>query len=127
MAGYSLKKLLCVTTLVASTFAIPVVASAQSGIASIYSTADNGTRTASGVPLSNGAMTAAMLSVPLGSYVRVTNDRNGRSIVVRITDRGPYVHGRIIDLTPAAGRALGVDGLAHVTTTVVGKASRGQG
>jgi len=47
--------------------------------------------------------------------VRVTNKSNGRSVVVRINDRGPFVRGRVIDLTPAAARALGFNGLAHVT------------
>jgi rare lipoprotein A len=47
--------------------------------------------------------------------VRVTNKSNGRSVVVRINDRGPFVRGRVIDLTPAAARALGFNGLANVT------------
>ncbi|HEX5507143.1 MAG TPA: septal ring lytic transglycosylase RlpA family protein, partial [Pseudolabrys sp.] len=51
-------------------------------------------------------------------HVRVTNKRNGRSVVVRINDRGPYVKGRIIDVTPAAARALGFSGLAAVTVSV---------
>jgi rare lipoprotein A len=51
--------------------------------------------------------------------VRVTNKRNGRSVVVRINDRGPFVRGRIIDLTPAGARALGFSGLAPVTVEVV--------
>jgi rare lipoprotein A len=59
--------------------------------------------------------------------VRVTNDRTGRSVVVRINDRGPFVRGRIIDLTPAGARALGFDGLAHVTLTVVGRAGHRRG
>jgi rare lipoprotein A len=52
--------------------------------------------------------------------VRVTNKSTGRSVVVRINDRGPFVHGRIIDLTPAAARALGFSGLANVDVDVVG-------
>ena len=54
-------------------------------------------------------------TLPLGTRVRVTNTRNGRSVVVRINDRGPYAAGRIIDLTPAAAHALGFSGLAPVT------------
>jgi rare lipoprotein A len=123
MAGYSLKKLLCVTTLVASTFAIPLEASAQTGIASVYS----GGLTADGEHASPGGMTAAHKSLPFGTMVRVTNDRNGRSVVVRINDRGPFVAGRIIDLMPAAARAIGCDGLAHVTLTVVGRGGRDRG
>jgi len=53
--------------------------------------------------------------------VRVTDRANGRSVVVRINDRGPFVRGRIIDLTPAAARILGMDGLAHVSVDVVGR------
>ena len=59
-------------------------------------------------------MTAAHKTLPLGSVVRVTNLHNGRSVVVRINDRGPFVRGRIIDLLPAAARALGFSGLAPV-------------
>jgi rare lipoprotein A len=94
-------------------------ASAQSGIASVYSTAE-GTKTASGRKLSNGALTAAHKSLPFGTKVRVTNRKNGRSVVVTITDRGPFVRGRVIDLTPAGARALGFNGLASVSLAVGG-------
>jgi rare lipoprotein A len=53
--------------------------------------------------------------------VRVTNTRSGRSVIVRINDRGPYVRGRIIDLMPAAARAIGCEGLAPVAVEVVGR------
>jgi rare lipoprotein A len=53
--------------------------------------------------------------------VRVTNRSSGRSVVVRINDRGPFVQGRIIDLTPAAAKALGFSGLANVEVDVVGR------
>jgi rare lipoprotein A len=89
-------------------------ADGQSGSASVYST-ESGRRTASGARLDPGAMTAAHRSFPFGSKVRVTNRRNGRSVVVTVTDRGPFVRGRIIDVTPAAARALGFSGLAQVT------------
>jgi rare lipoprotein A len=94
-----------------------MTASAQSGIASVYS----GERTANGEYARASGLTAAHRSLPFGTLVRVTNQHSGRSVVVRINDRGPYVHGRIIDLTPAGARALGMDGLAHVTVTVVGR------
>jgi rare lipoprotein A len=122
MANNSLKKLLYVSTLVASIFAIPMAASAQTGIASVYS----GGLTADGEHAIPGGLTAAHRSLPFGTLVRVTNDRTGRSVVVRINDRGPFVGGRIIDLMPAAARAIGMDGLAHVTLTVVGKAGHGR-
>ena len=96
-------------------------ARAESGIASRYWTREQGTRTASGRPLRDGALTAAHKSLPFGSRVRVTNRANGRSVVVTITDRGPYVRGRIIDLTNAACRALGFSALAHVTVERVAK------
>ena len=94
-----------------------MIASAQSGIASVYS---EGNRTASGERISSGTLTAAHRSLPFGTKVRVTNESNGRSVVVRINDRGPFVKGRIIDLTPAGAHALGFSGLAHVTVDVVG-------
>jgi rare lipoprotein A len=89
-------------------------AEGQSGVASVYST-ESGSRTATGARLNPGAMTAAHRSLPFGSKVRVTNKRNGRSVVVTINDRGPFVRGRIIDVTPAAASALGFSGLAPVT------------
>jgi peptidoglycan lytic transglycosylase len=62
-----------------------------------------------------GALTAAHPSLPFGTKVRVTNHNTGRSVVVRINDRGPFVKGRVIDLSPAAARTIGVNGLAHVS------------
>lgn len=93
-------------------------ANAETGIASHYSTHDkdqNGNKTASGRKLNNNALTAAHRTLPFGSHVRVTNHGNGRSVVVTITDRGPFVRGRVIDVTPAAARALGFHGLARVS------------
>jgi rare lipoprotein A len=67
------------------------------------------------------AMTAAHRTLPFGTKVRVTNQHTGRSVVVRINDRGPFVRGRVIDITPAAAHALGMSGLAPVTLTVLGR------
>ena len=64
-------------------------------------------------------MTAAHRSLPFGTMVRVTNSQNDRSVMVRINDRGPFTRGRVIDLTPAAARALGFSGLARVRLSVV--------
>jgi|SRR5215831_20431800 len=97
-------------------------ARAESGIASLYSTREIGTNTASGHHLDD-ALTAAHKTLPFGSRVRVTNHANGRSVVVTITDRGPYSRGRIIDLTPAGGRVLGFSRLARVTLERVGNDS----
>ncbi|MGA9037752.1 MAG: septal ring lytic transglycosylase RlpA family protein, partial [Pseudolabrys sp.] len=87
------------------------IAKAQSGIASIYS----GGRTANGEKAAASGMTAAHKTLPFGTLVRVTHKRSGRSVVVRINDRGPFVRGRVIDVTSAAARALGFSGLAPVT------------
>jgi rare lipoprotein A len=119
MAGKALKNLLLASTLVASVIAIPMAASAQSGIASVYGY--EGGTTASGERVATGGLTAAHRTLPFGTMVRVTNDRTGRSVVVRINDRGPFVAGRVIDLTPAAASALGFSGLASVTLDVVGR------
>lgn len=87
--------------------------SAQHGIASIYK--DH--RTASGEPYRAGALAAAHKHLPLGTKAKVTNLKNGKTVVVRINDRGPYTKGRIIDLTPAAAAQLGfgyAQGIAKV-------------
>ena len=88
-------------------------AMAESGIASIYGYA--GEKTANGEIAKPSGLTAAHKTLPFGTKVRVTNKRNGKSVVVRINDRGPFIRGRIIDLTPAGARALGFNGLAPVT------------
>ena len=62
-------------------------------------------------------MTAAHKSLPFGTVVKVTNKKNGRTVMVRINDRGPFVRGRVIDLTPAAASQLGFSGLAPVTVS----------
>ena len=98
-------------------------ARAESGVASLYSTRELGTKTASGRHLHDGELTAAHKTLPFGSRVRVTNHANGQTVVVTITDRGPFSRGRVIDLTPAAGRALGFSGLTRVTLERVGKDS----
>jgi rare lipoprotein A len=92
----------------------------DSGIASVYS----GQHTASGEHMNSGAMTAAHRTLPFGTKVTVVNHGNGRSAVVRINDRGPFVRGRVIDLSPAAARVLGIDGLTSVSLTTPPKAHR---
>jgi rare lipoprotein A len=89
----------------------------QSGLASVYGY--SGSRTASGERAGRTALTAAHRSLPFGTRVRVTNHRNGRSVVVRINDRGPFGRGRIIDVAPAAARALGFSGVTSVSLAVV--------
>jgi rare lipoprotein A len=108
---------LMTAALLGATISLGLIGSAhaQSGIASVYW----GEKTANGEFASPGRLTAAHKTLPLGSRVRVTNKKNGKSVVVRINDRGPYIRGRIIDLTPAGARALGFNGLAPVEVTPV--------
>ena len=91
-------------------------AMAESGIASVY--AYSGSKTASGERANPGALTAAHRTLAFGTHVRVTNRRNGRTVPVRINDRGPFMRGRVIDITPAGARALGFSGLAPVNLEV---------
>jgi rare lipoprotein A len=97
-------------------FLLATAAEAQRGIASVY----DGGRTANGERASPSGFTAAHRSLPFGTHVRVTNVRNKRAVMVRINDRGPFIRGRIIDLTPAAARSLGFSGLALVDVEIVG-------
>jgi rare lipoprotein A len=85
---------------------------ASVGLASSYG---EGSQTASGERFNANELTAAHRTLPFGTRVRVTNRSNGRSVVVTINDRGPFVGGRIIDVTPAAARAIGMSGVAPVT------------
>lgn len=81
---------------------------ARAGNASYYGSRFHGRRTANGERFNMNAMTAAHKSLPFGTKVRVTNRRNGKSVVVRINDRGPYAHGRVIDLSKAAASRIGM-------------------
>ena len=91
----------------------PGPAQGETGIASVY--AYRGGKTASGERASPSALTAAHRTLPFGTMVDVINRSNGKKVTVRINDRGPFVRGRVIDLTPAGARALGFSGLAPVT------------
>ncbi len=97
-------------------------ARAESGIASHYNY--GGRKSASGEIIRTDALTAAHRTLPFGTMVKVTNRRNGKSVTVRINDRGPFIRGRVIDVTPAGARALGFKGLVPVTLAVQ---SRGSG
>lgn len=87
---------------------------AQRGAASWYGPGFHGRRTASGERFNSGGLTAAHRTLPFGSHVLVTNERTGRSVVVRINDRGPFTRGRIIDISQGAARAIGMSGTATV-------------
>ena len=95
------RKLLLVTVVLLVSACLLRTAQAETGIASVYSAGQG--------------LTAAHKSLPFGTRVLVTNHQNGRSVVVIINDRGPFVRGRIVDLSIAAARALGIHGIAHVT------------
>ena len=88
---------------------------AETGIAAFY----GGGRTASGELSGPNGLTAAHRTLPFGTMVRVTNVRNGRTVVVRINDRGPYGRGRIIDLSRAAARELDMIGAGTTRVSVV--------
>lgn len=104
-------------------FALSGSVHAESGIASIYGNGDGYAwkcmamqKRGGGCKVMNpAAMSAAHKTIPFGTRVTVVNERNGRQVVVAIEDRGPFVRGRIIDLTPAAALAIGCDGLCPVS------------
>jgi len=116
MAGNTQKNFALASIIVGCLVGAPMAASAQSGVASIYS----GGLTANGERAAASGLTAAHRTLPFGTMVRVTNQSTGRSVVVRINDRGPFVRGRVIDVTPAAAHALGFSGLTRVTLDVLG-------
>lgn len=91
----------------------------QSGVASWYGPGFQGRKTASGERFNTHDMTAAHKTLSFGSLVKVTNQENGKSVVVKINDRGPYIRGRIIDLSHAAKEELGMGGLADVIIEVI--------
>ena len=95
---------------------------AEDCVASVYAIEDSsqpGTKTASGIPLNDNVVTAAHKSLPFGSKVKVTNKKSGDTVTVTITDRGPYVKGRCIDLSKAGASALGFAGLVPVSVVPV--------
>jgi rare lipoprotein A (peptidoglycan hydrolase) len=91
------------------------------GIASWYGPGFHGRQTANGERFNQNDMTAAHRSLPFGTKVRVTNSNNGRSVVVRINDRGPFIGGRVIDLSAAAAQYIGMDGIAPVNIEILGQ------
>jgi rare lipoprotein A len=95
-------------------------ASALAGLASVYSYKKR-SRSASGELINFKSLVAAHRTLRFGTKVRVTNRRNGKSVIVRIIDRGPFIRGRVIDLSPAAAHEIGMGwGVAPVTLAVVG-------
>ena len=86
------------------------------GVASYYGN-ESGSRTASGQRMNPSAMTAAHRTLPFGTKVRVTH--GSRSVVVTINDRGPFIRGRVLDLSTGAARAIGLPGVGRVTAEIV--------
>ena len=89
----------------------------ECGLASVYSSVSE--QTASGEDTLAEDFTAAHRTLPFGTLVHVDNQQNGRSAVVRITDRGPFISGRIIDVSQVAARALGISGLTPVCLNII--------
>jgi rare lipoprotein A len=99
--------------------------SPQEGLASVYGKHFNGRNTASGERYDSRALTAAHRTLPLGTEIRVTNLENGKSVRVRINDRGPHVRGRIVDLSSSAAAALGFStGVARVRIEILSHPDR---
>ena len=92
----------------ASFLVFPVHAQTQKGKASFYSKRATGARTSSGERLHHDSLTCAHRTYPFGTLLKVTNERNGKWVVVRVTDRGPHSRGRIIDLSHAAADRIGI-------------------
>ncbi len=109
--------------LIAMILVVPAAQASQKGKASWYAMTS---RTASGERASPHTMTAAHRTLRFGTRVRVTNLRNGRSVIVCVNDRGPFVRGRVIDVTKAAARKLGFlrSGWTKVRINVTGRRSR---
>ena len=95
-----------------------VLRSLGQGVASYYGRRFHGRRTANGERFDMHAMTAAHKTLPFGSRVRVTNPSNGRSVVVRINDRGPFARGRVIDLSRAAAEEIGMIRRGHARVEI---------
>jgi rare lipoprotein A len=111
----------------APALAMPAAAAAaQTGLAAVYSDRLQGHKTANGERYDRARLTAAHKTLAFGTMVKVVNTKNQKTVTVRINDRGPTQAGRILDLTPAAARAIGIGprGMAEVTAEAVGEAPK---
>ena len=100
-----IRAIVALTTIMTS--ALPAIAQ-QKGKASYYSKRANGARTSSGARLNNDSLVCAHKTYPFGTKLLVKNPANGKEVVVKVIDRGPYVRGRVIDLSHEAARQLGI-------------------
>lgn len=104
-----------------SGFLNPLIAQTQTGIASVRPLAHEGTYTQAGVVFSHDSLVASHRSIPFGSIVKVTNFKNQKSVEVMINDRGPFINGRIVDLSEKAAQQIGLshNNLAKVNIDIV--------
>lgn len=105
-----MKKTVFASMMLVTGLCLPTIANAQCGGASWYALTS---KTASGERMNAAAMTAAHRSLPFGTKIKVTNSTNGKAVVVRINDRGPFIKGRMLDLSKAAAGKLGFIGKGH--------------
>lgn len=91
---------------------------AETCIMSVYSVAEQGSKTASGIPLRDGALTIAHKTYKLRGYMKLTNRKTGKVISVQVIDRGPYIAGRCVDGTLAVAKALGASAMSLTPVTV---------
>jgi rare lipoprotein A len=93
----------------------------QKGIASYYSKRSNGARTASGKILYSDSLVCAHRTLPFGTKIKVTNLKNGKSVIVKVIDRGPFGKGRVVDLSYAAADSIGIlkSGLGSVEVNIL--------
>jgi rare lipoprotein A len=112
-----MKKMALASMMLASglCMSMPTSALAQCGSASWYALTS---KTANGERMNPSAMTAAHRTLPFGTKIKVTNQRNGKEVVVRINDRGPFAKGRVLDLSKAAAQKLGFIRSGHVKVCV---------
>ncbi len=110
----------------AGTVAAPAFAQPEEGLAAVYTDKLQGRKTANGERYDRNKLTAAHQTLPLGSRARVTNVKNNKSVVVRINDRGPTQAGRVVDLSPKAAVAIGINprGMGQVRVESLGKATK---
>lgn len=102
---------IAILAVAASALAVsPAMAGSQCGTASWYALHS---KTASGERMNPALLTAAHRTLPFGTKLKVVNQRNGKAVMVRVNDRGPFVKGRVLDLSKAAARALGFVGAGH--------------
>ena len=112
---HSVRRLLLAVIILNSQFLL-LHSQKETGYASFYGKRFTGMKTASGERLNNDSLTCAHKTLPFGTYLKVTNLSNQKEVVVRVNDRGPFTHGRIIDLTLCAANKLGIIG--HGTSKV---------